>query len=783
MRISLRGGKRRGNFSSARSNCSTYWEPQIGAFVTTALPAARAAADRSGERWRAGKPLSPIDGMPVGIKDIIETVDMPTQMGSPLFAGWRSEKDAASVRALREAGAVILGKTVTTEFAASEPRGTRNPWNTAHTPGGSSSGSAAAVAAGIVSAALGTQVIGSTIRPASFCGCVGFKPSVNALNREGSHDYQSQSCTGVLGASLADVWQIAHEIVARVGGDAGTPGLRGPDTLPPAQRPRRLAVLETAGWDSASVAAKQQLGEAIMRLRAAGVEIRTRQNDDKVAALETDLLNAAELSHRCNGWETRWFLRSMRDRDAAKLSRNVMERAQKYEDLTLADHRADLRERDRAARGPCRARGELRRLHHARRAEQRAGGPFLHGQSGIRRAGFASGRAGAVAAAVRGQRHAARPAADRFFRSRCRRLRHCVVADVIADGGAVGARIQEAGTPMRTIDAFNHFFPKRYYDALLETPAGAKDLGKRVRGIPALSDIDLRISIVESFADYTQLLSHGLPPMERLWGPDKSPDMAKIANDGLAEVVAQHPKHFVGWSALLPMNAPEAAAKEAERALQNGANAVQLGTNANGVPLDAPEFLPIFEVIAKSGKPILLHPARTRDMPDYPTEKYSKYEICSVLGWPYETGVTLARLIFSGIMDRFPDLKVIAHHLGGVVPYLEGRVGHSFDQLGVRTSDEDYGAILKSLKKRPFDYFKDFYGDTAVEGARAATVCGLDFFGADHVLFASDCPFDKEKGPGYIRDTLKVLNSLPLSNAEREKIYFRNAVKLFGLAG
>ncbi len=324
-----------------------YWEPQIGAFVTTALPAARAAADRSGERWRAGKPRSPIDGMPVGIKDIIETVDMPTEMGSPLFSGWRSEKDAANVQALRDAGAVIVGKTVTTEFAASEPRGTRNPWNTAHTPGGSSSGSAAAVGAGILSAALGTQVIGSTIRPASFCGCIGFKPSVNALNREGSHDYQSQSCTGILGASLADTWQVAHEIVARVGGDAGTPGLQGPDALPPAQKPRRLAMLETAGWDSASVAAKQQLNEAIMRLRAAGVEIRTRQNDDKVAALETDLLNAAELSHRCNGWETRWFFRTMRDRDAAKLSRNVMDRARKYEDLTLADHRADLKERAR----------------------------------------------------------------------------------------------------------------------------------------------------------------------------------------------------------------------------------------------------------------------------------------------------------------------------------------------------------------------------------------------------------------------------------------------------
>jgi Asp-tRNA(Asn)/Glu-tRNA(Gln) amidotransferase A subunit family amidase len=323
------------------------WEPRIGAFVCTNLPAARAAADRATERWRAGRPLSPIDGMPVGIKDVIETFDMPTQMGSPLFLGWRSEKDAASVRALRDAGAVIVGKTVTTEFAASEPRGTRNPWNTAHTPGGSSSGSAAAVAVGIVGAALGTQVIGSVIRPASFCGCVGFKPSVNAINREGSHDYQSQSCTGVLAASLQDAWQVAREIVARVGGDAGTPGLQGPDKIPPAEKPRRLAVLETSGWDAASEGAKQRLGEFVMRLKSAGIEIRTRHNDDKVAALENDLVNAMELSHRCNGWETRWFIRTMRERDAEALSWSILDRSQRYEDMTLADHRADLRERAR----------------------------------------------------------------------------------------------------------------------------------------------------------------------------------------------------------------------------------------------------------------------------------------------------------------------------------------------------------------------------------------------------------------------------------------------------
>ena len=127
---------------------------------------------------------------------------------------------------------------------------------------------------------------------------------------------------------------------------------------------------------------------------------------------------------------------------------------------------------------------------------------------------------------------------------------------------------------MRIIDAFNHFFPKRYYDALLQSPAAAKDIGKRVRSIPALSDLDLRQRIVEMFDDYSQVLSHGLPPLERLWGPDKSPEMAKIANDGLAEIVAKHPKHFVGWSALLPMNAPAAAAEEAARSLASGANAI-----------------------------------------------------------------------------------------------------------------------------------------------------------------------------------------------------------------
>src|SRR5438874_11245108 len=239
------------------------FEASVGAFVCHDLAAAGTAADRSAARWRAGRPLSPIDGMPLGIKDIIETADMPTGQGSPLFVGCRTGRDAASVAALREAGAVILGKVVTTEFAATEPRGTRNPWDRERTPGGSSSGSAAAVACGMVPAALGTQVVGSILRPASFCGCVGFKPSVGRINRGGSYDYFSQSCTGVLAASLEDAWFVAINISMGTGGDPGYPGLQGPPAPPPARRPGVLALLQTAGWEVAAPEARSVFEAAV----------------------------------------------------------------------------------------------------------------------------------------------------------------------------------------------------------------------------------------------------------------------------------------------------------------------------------------------------------------------------------------------------------------------------------------------------------------------------------------------------------------------------------------
>jgi Asp-tRNA(Asn)/Glu-tRNA(Gln) amidotransferase A subunit family amidase len=323
------------------------WEPKIGAFVTLNLAAARGAADRSTERWRASKPFSPIDGMPIGIKDIIETIDMATENGSPLFAGFRSERDSASVAALREAGALIVGKTVTTEFAWMQPRATKNPWDLTRTPGGSSSGSAAAVAVGAISVGIGTQVFGSIVRPASFCGCFGFKPTVGAINRGGSHDALSQSTHGPLAASLPEAWQVAYEISRRAGGDPGFPGLYGPPTCPTPSKPRRLAVLETDGWAVATSAARQAFEEASEKLKSAGVALVTRHDNEKIAAVEDAIQGGRELCANIIAWESRWPLNTYRARDAGKLSQAMLDLSARAEALTLDDYRRDIRERDR----------------------------------------------------------------------------------------------------------------------------------------------------------------------------------------------------------------------------------------------------------------------------------------------------------------------------------------------------------------------------------------------------------------------------------------------------
>jgi aminocarboxymuconate-semialdehyde decarboxylase len=335
---------------------------------------------------------------------------------------------------------------------------------------------------------------------------------------------------------------------------------------------------------------------------------------------------------------------------------------------------------------------------------------------------------------------------------------------------------------MRKIDIFTHIYPVPFYEKLMQVAPNFKDVGKRSRGVPMLVDLDERFRVMDRFEGYEQVLSLPTPPLEVMGTPAQALDLARTANDGMAELVARYPKRFPTFAASLPCGDVDASVREATRAIDDlGARGIQLFTNVLGKPLDAPEFVPLFELMAAYDLPIWIHPYRGASPADYGTEQRSQYEIWWTFGWPYETSVAMARIVFSGLFDRFPALKVITHHMGAMAPYFAGRLGPGWDQLGARTSDEDLSLVLKRLRKRPVDYFHMFYGDTALFGAYDATVCGLQFFGVDRVVFASDAPFDPEKGPMYIRETISVVDRLPISAEDRERIYWKNAAKLMKL--
>ncbi len=331
------------------------------------------------------------------------------------------------------------------------------------------------------------------------------------------------------------------------------------------------------------------------------------------------------------------------------------------------------------------------------------------------------------------------------------------------------------------IDVFPHIFPRKFYDRMLQVPAGAY-MQKRMRGIPVLTDLELRLRIMDRYEGYVQVLTLASPPVEALGGPDVTPELASLANDGMAEIVAKHPDRFPGFVASLPMNNPDATLKEIDRAINDlHATGIQIFSNVNGRPLDGPEYRQIFDRMASYGLPIWLHPARPASFPDYLDEKRSKYDLWWAFGWPYETTIAMGRLVFSGLFDRHPDIKIITHHMGAMLPYFEGRAAHGLDQLGSRTDDPDDGGALKRLKRRPLDYFKMFYGDTAVFGAHPAMECGLAFFGADRVLFGTDMPFDPEKGPGFIRETIAAMERMRATPEEKTRIYEGNARRMLKL--
>jgi aminocarboxymuconate-semialdehyde decarboxylase len=323
------------------------------------------------------------------------------------------------------------------------------------------------------------------------------------------------------------------------------------------------------------------------------------------------------------------------------------------------------------------------------------------------------------------------------------------------------------------IDLFTHFVPSGLADYLLRTELGRVAVPRWQR-LPTLLDLDAHFELMDAFDDYVQIPSIANPPIEAFGPAHRTPEIARVANDALATLCDRHRDRFPSFVANLPMNNPDAAVIEARRAVAElGAAGCLMYTNVLGAALSEPRFRPIFAELAALDRPVWLHPIRGADHADYRTETSSLHELWFTFGWPHETALAMARLVYAGLFDELPNIKIVTHHLGGVVPYLEGKIAIGFRQPVEGTLDRNPVATEAKLARPPLDYFRMFYADTAVNGATKAFECGIEFFGAERCVFASDAPFDPLGGAHLIRESIRLVETLPAPL--RDKVFHGNA--------
>jgi len=325
------------------------------------------------------------------------------------------------------------------------------------------------------------------------------------------------------------------------------------------------------------------------------------------------------------------------------------------------------------------------------------------------------------------------------------------------------------------IDIYTHIMPVRYKEALYEK-VGSPRLRETIEAVPTLSNLDSRFKILDKYG-CVQVLTLGAPPVEAVSGPKEARELARIANDSIAELVGKYPDRFIAGVASLPMNDTEAALEEADRAIRDlNLKGIQICSSINGKPLDSSEFFPLYEKMATYDLPIWIHPGRGVKTPDYPDEKISKYQIWAIFGWPYETTAAMTRLVFSGVLNRYPSLKIITHHCGAMVPYFAERIDSACDMA--ETMKEP---VKQALTKPPLDYYRMFYNDTAVSGSRSALMCAYDFFGPEHILFGTDMPMDNEYGARQVRKTIEAIEGMDIPDRDKRLIFEENARRLLRL--
>lgn len=317
-------------------------ESDLRAFVALDLETARNTADAAGARYKSGNPLSPIDGLPLALKDIIQTKSLPTQSGSPIFAGWQAERDSAIAAAAKRGGAVLVGKTATTEFAYGAVTPTRNPYDRERTPGTSSSGSAAAVGAGMLPVAIGTQLMSSVMRPASYCGHVGVKPTYGAIRQDGIHPFSpSGEHVGAHAHSLADAWTLLRFLAHEAGPVPGSRGLTGPAHLPEARKPARLMRMYTPGWEIASPSVRAAFETALAKLSDSGVEMLEPAQSPALQAIEEDFARSDWCIAEVAAFEMRWPFFEY-EKAGGTFHPRITKLLQRAHEITLEDYHAAL---------------------------------------------------------------------------------------------------------------------------------------------------------------------------------------------------------------------------------------------------------------------------------------------------------------------------------------------------------------------------------------------------------------------------------------------------------
>lgn len=327
------------------------------------------------------------------------------------------------------------------------------------------------------------------------------------------------------------------------------------------------------------------------------------------------------------------------------------------------------------------------------------------------------------------------------------------------------------------IDIYAHIFPQKYKEAIAKkvSPAVFRPFEGPLIAFPNISNLEGRFAAMNRHEGYKQILTHTVPFLETITEPKDTVELVKLGNDELADLVAKYPERFPAAIANLPMNNIPAALNELDRAIKElHLKGIQICTDINGKPLDLPEFMPVFEKMEKYDLPVYLHPARAVNVPDYPTEQNSKYKIYHLFGWPYDTSACMVRLVLSHILEKYPKLKIITHHCGALIPFFDMRL-LSF------LNGRDMDIYTKGLSKPPLEYFKMFYGDTALQGSTSGLMCGFAFFGADHILFGTDAPYGDHGEKTVVDLTIQSVEQMNISAADKKKIFEDNAKKILKL--